>query len=402
MEPELTIDWNRRLARRARQMKPSALRELLKLTSRPGMISFAGGLPAPELFSVERVAEAVQAVLRRLGGQALQYGETEGVRELRELIARRYSTPAVPLQAENVLITAGAQQVLDLAGRVLLDPGDRVVVENPTYMAALLAWQPCGAAFLPVGADDCGIRVNELTPLLQDQPKMVYLIPNFHNPTGVTLARERRQFLIDSVQGGAVALYEDNPYAELRYEGDPLPSLLELDLPPDAGGHVIQAGTFSKTLMPGLRVGWAIGPRVLIERMGRAKQAMDLHTGTFSQHLALESLHRGYLEEFLPILRRVYRERRDALLAALQEYFPAGSRWTRPAGGMFVFVTLPEGLSAGELLPRALDRNVAFIPGEEFHLDGAGRNTMRLNFTKTALPDIAEGISRLAEVIKSV
>jgi 2-aminoadipate transaminase len=396
-----TIDWNRRMAQRARQMKPSALRELLKLTSRPGMISFAGGLPAAELFPVDRVTSAVQAVLRRRGGGALQYGETEGVRELREWIARRYSAPAVPLQAENVLITAGAQQVLDLTGRVLLDPGDRVLVENPTYMAALLAWQPCGAAFVPVGADGGGMKVNELAPLLQEQPKMVYLIPNFQNPTGATLARERRQFLIDLAQGSEVALYEDNPYAELRYEGDPLPSLLELDFPPDAGGHVIQAGTFSKTLMPGLRVGWAIGPRPLIDRMGRAKQAMDLHTGTLSQYVALELLNSGYLEEFVPTLRRVYRERRDAMLDALQAHFPPGSRWTRPEGGMFVFVTLPEGLSTGGLLARALERNVAFVPGEEFHLDGAGQNTMRLNFTKTSVPDIALGISRLAEVIKS-
>ncbi len=389
------------MARRARQMKPSALRELLKLASRPGMISFAGGLPAAELFPLDRVASAVQAVLGRFGGRVLQYGETEGVRELREWIARRYSTPALPLRAENVLITAGAQQMLDLAGRVLLDPGDQVLVENPTYMSALLAWQPCGAAFVPVASDGSGMQIDGLAPLLREQPKIAYLIPNFHNPTGVTMTRERRQLLIDSVQGREVALYEDNPYAELRYEGDPLPSLLELDSPPDEGGHVIQAGTFSKTLMPGLRVGWAIGPRPLIDRMSRAKQTVDLHTGTLSQHIALELLNSGYLEEFVPTLRRVYRERRDALLDALQEHFPSGSRWTRPQGGMFVFVTLPEGVFAGALLPKALEQNVAFVPGEEFHLDGAGQNTMRLNFTKTSVPDIAAGIRRLAEVIKS-
>jgi 2-aminoadipate transaminase len=392
------IDWTRRFARRARHMKPSALRQLLKVTSRPGMISFAGGLPAAELFPLDRVEAAVQAVLRRLGGRALQYGETEGVAELREWVACHYSTGALQLTPENVLITAGAQQALDLAGRVLLDEGDRVIVENPTYMAALLAWQPSGAVFVPIAADAGGMKVDELRPLLDQQPKMAYLIPNFQNPTGVTLERGRRQLLIDTVQGRGVALFEDDPYAQLRYEGQPLPSLLELDRPPDAGGHVIQAGTFSKTLMPGLRVGWVIGPRQVIERMGRAKQAMDLHTATFNQHLALELVNTGYLEDVIPALRRAYRERRDVMLDSLQRHFPTGSRWTAPEGGMFIFVTLPDGIAAGDLLPRALERNVAFVPGEEFHLDGAGQNTMRLNFTKPSVPEIVAGISRLAEV----
>jgi DNA-binding transcriptional MocR family regulator len=229
---------------------------------------------------------------------------------------------------------------------------------------------------------------------------MVYLIPNFQNPTGVTMTGERRQLLVDALQGSDVALFEDNPYAELRYEGEPLRSLLELDSPPDGGGRVIQAGTFSKTLMPGLRIGWVIGPRQIIERMGRAKQAMDLHTSTFNQHIALALLNSGYLEEFIPILRRVYRERRDAMLEALQQHFPPGSCWTRPDGGMFIFVTLPEDISAGSLLVRALERNVAFVPGEEFHLDGTGQNTMRLNFTKASVAEINSGISRLAEVIE--
>src|ERR1700678_1671555 len=192
---------------------------------------------------------------------------------------------------------------------------------------------------MAIGAESRRINANELGPLLKERPKMVYLIPNFQNPTGVTMTRERRQLLIDALQGRDVALFEDNPYAELRYEGEPLRSLLELDSPPDDGGHVIQAGTFSKTLMPGLRVGWVIGPRQIIERMGRAKQAMDLHTSTFNQHIALALLNSGYLEEFIPIIRRVYRERRDTMLEALQQHFPPGSCWTRPEGGMFIFVT---------------------------------------------------------------
>ena len=392
------IDWSPRFARRAHQMKPSALRELLKLTSRPGLISFAGGLPDSGLFPLDRVGAAVQAVLRRVGGRALQYGETEGVPELREWLSRRYSTGIMRLNSENVLITTGAQQALDLAGRVLLNDGDRVVVENPTYLAALLAWRLSGAAFTVVGADDSGMNVNELA-LLDEKPKMVYAIPNFQNPTGTTMSTIRRRRLIEIIQERDLTLFEDDPYAELRYEGESLESLLELDCQPDAGGRVIRAGTFSKTLMPGLRIGWVIGPRPLIERMGWAKQAMDLHTSTFNQYVALELLNSGYLEEFIPVLRRVYRERRDTMLDALQEFFPPGSNWTRPMGGMFIFVTLPQNVSAGDLLARALERNVAFVPGEAFHLDGTGQNTLRLNFTQASVPDIREGIGRLAELV---
>lgn len=393
------IDWSELLAQRARRMKPSALRQLLKATNRPGMISFAGGLPDPGLFPLNRIQAAVEAVLRRVGGKALQYGETEGVPELRDWIARRYSTDAMPLAPDNVLVTAGAQQSLDLAGRVLLEEGDRVIVENPTYMAALLAWQPMGAEFLPVPADAEGMDVSELEPLLAQSPKMAYVIPNFHNPTGATLALERRERLIDSLRGRNVALFEDDPYAALRYSGEAPASLMQLDSHPDDGGHVIQAGTFSKTLMPGLRVGWSIGPRVVIERMGRAKQATDLHTSTFNQHIALELVNTGYLEEYIPRLRAAYRERRDLMIAALQEHFPKGSRWKTPEGGMFIWIELPERIKAGELLMRALENHVAYVPGEEFHLDGSGSNTIRLNFTKTPPPLIPEGIQRLAEVL---
>ncbi len=396
------IDWSRRLARRAQEMKPSALRQLLKVTNRPGMISFAGGLPDANLFSVARVESAVQSVLRRAGGRALQYGETEGLPELREWIARRHSTAAMHLTADNVLVTAGAQQALDLIGRVLLDSGDTVIVENPTYMAALLAWEPLGARFIPAAADDDGLDPAAVTPSLASQAKFVYLMPNFQNPTGATLPVERRKQILDTIAETGAVIFEDNPYAALRYEGDALPTLLELDTPPDDGGRVVQAGTFSKTLMPGLRVGWVIGPRPVIERMGRAKQAMDLHTGTFSQHIALELVNSGYLEEMTPKLVATYRQRRDAMLEALDAHFPKDSRWTRPQGGMFVFAALPPNTDAAQLLPRAIERNVAFVPGAEFHLDGSGRNTLRLNFTKSTPEEIKTGIRRLSEAISAL
>jgi 2-aminoadipate transaminase len=396
------IDWSGRFARRARQMKPSALRQLLKVTNRPGMISFAGGLPDASLFPLERVESAVQSALRRMGGRALQYSETEGLPELREWIARRHSTDTMPLTAENVLITAGAQQALDLVGRVLLDDGDSVVVENPTYMAALLAWEPLGAKFAPAEADQDGIRLEALPQETMAQAKLVYLVPNFQNPTGATLTEKRRRNLLDALCQTEAVVIEDNPYAALRYEGAPVPSLLELDAQPDEGGRVVQAGTFSKTLMPGLRVGWIIGPRPVVERMGRAKQAMDLHTGTFSQHIALELVNSGYLEEATPKLVATYRQRRDAMLEALAAQFPKGSEWSRPQGGMFVFAALPPEMDAGELLPRAIERNVAFVPGAEFHLDGGGRNTLRLNFTKSTPEEIETGVRRLADAIRTL
>jgi 2-aminoadipate transaminase len=395
------VDWSRRFARRAQEMKPSRLRELLKVTARPGMISFAGGLPAAELFPIDRVQAAVQAVLRRVGGRALQYGETEGVAELRDWIARHYSNDSLQLTRDNVLVTTGAQQALDLIGRVLLDEGDRVIVENPTYMAALMAWRPLGTVFLPAAADEYGVIPEQAAPLFAEDPKIAYLIPNFQNPTGACLTTERRKLVVGLAQERDVPLIEDDPYGELRYEGDPAPSLLELDNPPDDGGRVLRTGTFSKTLMPGLRVGWIIGPRAALERMGRAKQSMDLHTSTFNQHLALELINGGYLEEMIPKLRSAYRERRDAMLDSLAEHFPEGSHWARPQGGMFVFVAFPPEVSAGELLTRAIEQNVAFVPGEEFHLNGAGKNTMRLNFTKSNPSEIREGIRRLADLLKS-
>jgi len=396
------IDWSRRFARRAQKMKPSALRQLLKVTNRPGMISFAGGLPDANLFPLARVESAVQSVLRRVGGRALQYSETEGLPELRDWIARRYSTGRMCLTADNVLITAGAQQALDLIGRVLLDDGDTVVVENPTYMAALLAWEPLGAKFFPAAADENGLDPRALTPALAAQAKLVYVMPNFQNPTGATLTVERRKQILDTIAATDAVLFEDNPYAALRYEGQPLPTLLELDSPPDDGGRVVQAGTFSKTLMPGLRVGWVIGPRPVIERMGRAKQAMDLHTGTFSQHIAFELVNSGYLEETMPRLIATYRQRRDAMLGVLEAHFPKGSHWTRPQGGMFVFAALPPDIDAAKLLPHAIERNVAFVPGAEFHLDGGGRNTLRLNFTKSPPDEIETGLRRLADAIRAL
>ena len=385
-------------------MKRTAVRELLSLTAQPGMISFAGGLPAAELFPLEEIRRAAGTVISRAGKQALQYGETEGVSELRDWIAGRFSRPHFRLDRKNVLIVSGAQQALDLIGRVLLDEGDAVIVENPTYLALLSVWRPLGVRFLTVGSDAAGMRVEELEALFPQGPKLIYAVPNFQNPQGTTLAADRRQRLVDLLRDREIGLLEDDPYGELRYEGGSMPSLCELAAVNAAGGRmaspVIHAGTFSKVLAPGLRVGWVIAEEAVIERLVRAKQAADLQTGTLSQWLALELIRDGLLERHVPRLRNAYCERRDAMLAALEHHFPAGINWTRPEGGMFLMVTLPTDWNAGEVLVRALAQHVAFVPGADFHLEGAGGNTLRLNFSNATPELIREGVRRLGGVLQ--
>jgi 2-aminoadipate transaminase len=404
MKPEPEMDWSQCFAQRTALMRRSAVRELLKVTSRPEIISFAGGLPAAELFPVARVKSALTAVLDRTGGQALQYSATEGLPELRDWLAAQFSNGRLRVQRENVLITSGAQQALDLVGRILLEKGDRVMVENPTYLALLSAWRPARVEFLPVRCDADGMRVEEWKPLLKRKPKAVYCVPNFQNPQGTTLSLSRREKLVALARQHAIAIVEDNPYGQLRYNGSALPNLLELDArnrgTPDFDSRVIYCGTFSKVLMPGLRVGWVIASRAVIDKLTQAKQAADLHTSTLSQHLALELVSRGFLEEFLPVLRRNYGLRRDAMLAALAKYFPKTATWSQPEGGMFLLVSLPKHINAGELLPAALERRVAYVPGEEFHLNGEGKNTLRLNFSNARPERIEEGIRKLGRLLK--
>jgi 2-aminoadipate transaminase len=400
MKKPLKMDWTRCFAQRAALMTSSALRELLKMTARPEFISFAGGLPATELFAVECVKSALMTVLDGVGGRALQYSATEGLADLRDWIARRFR-----VDSENVLITSGAQQAMDLIGRILLQEGDRVLLEDPTYLAVLSAWRPTGAKFLPVASDADGMRVEECEPLLKHAPKAIYCVPNFHNPLGTTLSLARRKKLVALARRHSTAIIEDNPYGELRYDGRALPSVFELDAAKRSRSGldtcVIYTGTFSKVLMPGLRVGWVIAAQPVIEKLTQAKQAADLHTGTLSQHLALELVGRGFLEEQLPLLRANYRERRDTMIDALKKYFPKGAAWTRPEGGMFLFVTIPSDIDAGKLLPAALKKRVAYVPGEAFHLNGGGRNTLRLNFSNPRPEQIEAGIKTLGRLFEA-
>jgi len=397
------MNWDELFAKRTHRMKRSAIRELLKVTRRPEVISFAGGLPAAELFPIPQVKAAVDAVLQSLGGKSLQYGETEGVPELRDWVARHFSRNGVEITAENVLITTGAQQGLDLVGRVFLDENDCAVVENPTYLALLSAWRPYVGEFLAVPSDEHGMQVDALPKLLKRRPKLIYITPNFQNPQGTTLARERREKLVALLREHGVALLEDNPYGELRYDGQPLPHLLEIEAAQGKSSrcpnHVMYSGTFSKVLMPGLRVGWAIAAPEVIDKLGMAKQAADLHTSTICQYAALELLRRGFLDEFVPVLCKSYGERRDLMLGALEKHFGTKAKWNRPEGGMFLLVSLPPKYDTTKMLERALEQNVAYVPGEEFHMNGEGKNTMRLNFSNARPEQIEEGIRRLAMVI---
>ena len=400
------MKWQPLFAERTAQMRRSTVRELLKVTARPGMISFAGGIPAPELFPVKEIAQAAAAVLQHHGEQALQYGETEGVTGLRDWIAARFSRPHFQVRRENVMIVTGSQQALDLIGKVFLDAGNRVLVENPTYLAMLSAWRPLMPAFVPVPSDAEGVCADRLPPLLKRGAKLIYLVPNFQNPQGATLSLSRRRRLVELLRKSQTILIEDNPYGELRYTGEPLPHLLELDAANGSGGEletgVIHLGTFSKVLAPGLRVGWVIAPAEVIDKLVQAKQAADLHTSTLCQHVILEVIRRGALDRQIPRLREAYGLRRDSMLAALDAHFPAGTTWTRPDGGMFLLATLPAHIEAADLLKHALARNVAFVPGNDFHLDGQGRNTLRLNFSNATPERIAEGVKRLGAVLREM
>jgi 2-aminoadipate transaminase len=376
-------------------MRSSAIRELLKLTEEPDIISFAGGLPSPDVFPANDFRSACMHVLEEHGPEALQYGTTEGFTPLRQMIARHAKRYGITAGPENILMTCGSQQALDLIGKVFIDPGDPIIVEKPTYLGALQAWNAYEANFLGVPIDDEGIRLDELEQALNAGGKFVYIMPNFQNPTGVTLSLERRKRLIELVAKHEVPLIEDDPYGQLRYEGKHIAPLFALD-----GPDVIYLSTFSKILSPGLRLGWIVAPPDIIHRLVQAKQGTDLHTSTLIQMVVYEVSHGGFLDRQVRTIRSVYRERRDSMLSAMKKYFPAGVTWTQPYGGLFLWVTLPASLDSADVLREALKEKVAFVPGASFYPDGSGANTMRLNFSYSKPAIIEEGIRRLGKVLK--
>jgi 2-aminoadipate transaminase len=400
--------WEYRYSYRARRMTSSVIRELLKLTEQPDIISFGGGLPAPDVFPIVEFRKACNVVLESMGAQALQYSTTEGYLPLREMIARHAARYGIEVTADNILITSGSQQALDFIGRLFINNGDHIVVESPTYLGALQAWNAYGANYVAVRSDEHGMVVDELEAALRAGPKFIYVLPNFQNPSGTTLTLERRQQLVELADKYGVPIIEDDPYGQLRYSGDHLPSVVELDghyRGPNGScysGNVIYLSTFSKLLAPGIRLAWMIAPPEVIRKLVMAKQAADLHTATFNQYVAYEVAKGGFLDEHIKVIRATYRERRDVMLETMDEIWPTQARWTRPEGGMFLWGILPEGMDTADVLKQAIDRKVAFVPGTAFHPNGGGQNTMRLNFSYCPPDTIREGMTRLGYLLKEL
>ncbi len=397
--------WANRYAQRTQRMGSSAIRELLKLTEKPDIISFGGGLPAPDVFPVAQFQEACQKVLTDFGAQALQYSTTEGYTPLREQIARHTTRYGIEINPDNILITSGSQQALDLLGKVFINPGDHILVESPTYLGALQAWNAYGAEYVTVPMDKSGMNTEALEEALRAGPKFIYVLPNFQNPTGVTLSLKRRQRLIELADQYGVPIIEDDPYGQLRFEGEHLPPVVVLDdrfrgnCSECYHGNVIYLSTFSKTLAPGIRLAWIIAPPEVIVKLVQAKQGADLHTASFNQMVAHEVSRGGFLDEHIKLIRKVYRERRDIMLGAMDRFFPPEVDWTHPEGGLFLWGTLPKYLNSADVLKLSLEKKVAFVPGEPFYANGGGHNTMRLNFSNATPEKIQEGIRRLGEAI---
>lgn len=388
-------------AGRMQHLRASDIREILKVTQRPEVISFAGGLPATELLPAAEMAELAREVLLSDGARALQYAPTEGLAVLRELIADRLGDRfGLHRTADEVLVVSGSQQALDLTGKVFLDEGDAVLCESPTYLGAINALRSYRPRFVEVPTDDDGMLPGELERLLgiEERARLIYVVPDFQNPSGRRWSVERRRALVEIAARFSVPVVEDAPYAELCYEGEPLPTVASLD----SSGLVIFFGTFSKILSPGLRLGWVAAEPEILRRYVLVKQGVDLHTSSLTQLLAARFMLDCDLEGHIERLRRVYRGRRDAMLAALAADLPPGVRVTRPAGGLFLWLELPEGIDARKLLEGCLEAQVAFVPGSAFFANGGHENTLRLNFSAMPEERIAEGVRRLARVLEEV
>jgi DNA-binding transcriptional MocR family regulator len=389
------------LARRIDALKASDVREMLKITQRSEIISFAGGLPAPELLPIRELEEATHRVLQEEGAQALQYSTTEGYLPLREkLVARMAARGGVRTSVEEVLITTGAQQALDLTGKLFLDEGDTVICESPTYTGAISALKVFAPRWVEVPTDDEGMDLEALERRLQycDRVKLIYVVPNFQNPTGTTWSLERRRRFAEIVTQHSVAVVEDDTYGELRFEGLPLPPIKSFD----SKGHIVYIGTFSKVLSPGMRIGWLTASSPLYEKYVILKQGSDLHTSTLCQMQISAYLEMFDFDKSLSRMRAVYRERRDAMIRALEKEMPKGVRFSRPSGGLFLWVELPPHMDARELLRRSLELDVAFVPGGSFFPKGNKENTLRLSYSHMPVERIEEGVRRLSAAARGM
>jgi 2-aminoadipate transaminase len=387
-----------KFAKRMDSLKASEIREILKLIENPEIISFAGGLPAPELFPVEEMKEAARAVLEEDGQKALQYSSTEGYLPLREKIAGRMEEVGVKTTADNILITSGSQQGLDLSGKVFINEGDVVVCESPSYLGAINALKSYSPKFVEIDTDDDGMDMEALAKVLKETEhvKMIYVIPDFQNPSGRTWSVERRKQLIELANEFDLPIVEDNPYGELRFEGERPPSIKSFD----TQGRVIYLGTFSKIFCPGLRVGWTLGDGEILQKYIFVKQGADLHTNTLTQREINKFMEVHSIDEHIEKIKNVYRKRRDVMMEGIREHFPKAVKYTYPQGGLFTWCELPEEMDAKEVFKKSIKENVAFVPGGSFYPNGGKENTFRLNYSMMSEEKIREGIKRLGKVLK--
>ncbi len=396
-------NFSKHFAERTKEMKASEVRELLKLLQVPDMISFAGGFPNPESFPAEIVRQIVNDVLAKDGPQTLQYGVTEGYSPLREALAQRMEEKGVEeVSKDNILVTSGSQQSIDLMAKIFIDPRDTVVVSAPTYLAALTAFNVMQATYESIPIDSDNMRMDIFEERMKklsrraNPPELVYVLPNFHNPAGVTMPEKNRRRLVDLSSDFDFLILEDDPYCELRYSGEPIKPIKSFD----DEGRVVYISSFSKILSPGLRVGWLVADPEILKKLVIAKQSTDVCANVLGQRIAHEYISRGFIGPQLEKIKKLYGRKLDIMLAGMDEYMPRGMRWEKPQGGMFLWVTLPEGMDSGELLPKALKRRVAFVQGKAFFADPKeGRSTLRLNFTHPTDEQITEGVRRLGAVI---
>ncbi|NVD97139.1 PLP-dependent aminotransferase family protein [Massilia sp. BJB1822] len=387
------LQW--RFSERASQMQSSFIREILKVTQQPEIISFAGGLPSPATFPVEMMKQAFDKVLSNNGKVALQYGPTDGYMPLRQWIADSLSTNGARIVPEQVLMVSGSQQALDLLGKVLIDEGSRVLVETPSYLGALQAFSVYRPEFKSVDTDEHGLIPSSLDKVAQGA-RLLYALPNFQNPTGRTLSAERRLELVETCARLGLPLIEDDPYGALSYKGEPMPKMVAMN--PEG---VIYMGSFSKVLTPGIRLGYVVAPLPLVRRLELAKQAADLHTAQLTQMVVHEVIKDGFLDQHIPTIRELYGNQCQAMLQAMDEHFPAGVTWTKPEGGMFIWVTLPKHINAMELLDEAIKQKVAFVPGAPFYANEPETNTLRLSFVTVAPDRIRTGIEILGKLLSA-
>jgi 2-aminoadipate transaminase len=389
--------WN--LAQRAEKMNPSVIREILKVTELPGIISFAGGLPSPLTFPIDAMREASERVLSQDGKAALQYAASEGYAPLREWVAQDLLKQGMNISPDQVLITTGSQQGLDLVAKILIDAGSRILVETPTYLGALQAFTPMEPTVVSVNSDEHGVDAIDLKSKVgtgADKARFVYLLPNFQNPTGRTMTEERRAAVAEVAADTGLPIIEDNPYGDLWFDAPPAPSLSSRH--PDGSVYL---GSFSKILAPGLRLGYLVAPKALYPKLLQAKQAADLHTPSFNQRVVAEVLKDGFIERHVPTIRALYKQQCEAMLAALdKEMAGLGLTWNRPAGGMFLCVQLPQGMQAIPLLDKAVKKGVAFVPGSAFYAQNANASTLRLSFVTATVDQINQGMAALAAAIR--